>query len=93
MQYQFFVRNRQGFYLAPAGNQFGVAWKRSRDEAPSFASWLEARLLAKRLPHIRDHEQHTEIVDQFGIVWTPQHATRVGLFGPPAVEEANVEAA
>lgn len=89
MQYQFFVRNRAGQFLCVNP----LRWSWVRDCAAPHGSWLEARLLAKRLPRIRDHEQHTEIVDQFGIVWTPQHATRVGLFGPPAVEEANVEAA
>lgn len=77
MQYQFFIRNRAGQFLCANP----LAWRWSRDQATVHGSWLEARLLAKRLPRIRDVEQHTEIVDQFGIVWTPQHATRAGLFG------------
>ena len=77
MQYQFFVRNRAGQFLS----SLPLRWHWSRDQATAHDSWLEARLLAKRLPRIRNVEQYTEIVDQFGIIWTAQHATRAGLFG------------
>lgn len=75
-----YVRNRAGLYLAPHDgsgvNKLPVKWSRERCKAASFATYIEAADFRRQLPR----GCSANIVDQTGMIWTPQHATRVGLF-------------